>query len=228
MSEKRFEHNREYFPLNVDEIIDNETGKTYDCEDATDLLNSLSEENEQLKKSEKINMEYAEQIVKENQKLRIAKNDLRIENEQLEQKIKDKNEYQRVLEAKIRRLKDRIKVLEKMSEKNCKVKQGENVKRFSWKTEKLQHSDDEVLLVVDNENKDWKGHILNIVELLNEQQELIEELRLQEKEKGVPVFVVREGKNPIALFFNEQRASLYCQENMANLTYQQEKWCRVE
>ena len=67
-----------------------------------------------------------------------------------------------------------------------------------------------------------------IVDLLNEQQSTIEELRLQEKEKGVPVFVVRDGKNPIALFFNEQRASLYCQENMANLTYQQEKWCRVE
>lgn len=67
-----------------------------------------------------------------------------------------------------------------------------------------------------------------ICDLLNEQQELIGELRLQEKEKGVPVFVVRDGKNPIALFFNEQRASLYCQENMANLTYQQEKWCRVE
>lgn len=64
--------------------------------------------------------------------------------------------------------------------------------------------------------------------LLNEQQATIEELRLQEKEKGVPVFVVRDGKNPVALFFNEQRASLYCQENMANLTYQQEKWCRVE
>ena len=35
------------------------------------------------------------------------------ENEQLEQKIKDKNTYQRVLEAKIRRLKNRIKILEK-------------------------------------------------------------------------------------------------------------------
>ena len=40
-------------------------------------------------------------------------NELYDENEQLKQKIKDKNEYQRVLEAKIRRLKDRIKVLEK-------------------------------------------------------------------------------------------------------------------
>lgn len=67
-----------------------------------------------------------------------------------------------------------------------------------------------------------------ICEMLNEQQELIEKLRLQEKNKGVSVFVVRESKNPIALFFNEQRASLYCQENMANLTYQQEKWCREE
>lgn len=40
-------------------------------------------ENMRLKKAEKINMEYAEQIVEENQKLRIAKNDLRIENERL-------------------------------------------------------------------------------------------------------------------------------------------------
>ena len=45
-----------------------------------------------------------------------------------------------------------------------------------WKTEKLQHLDDEVLIVVDNENKEWKGHILNIVDLLNEQQSMIEEL----------------------------------------------------
>lgn len=32
-------------------------------------------------------------------------------------------------------------------------------KRFIWKTEKLQHSDDEVIMVVDNANKDWKGHL---------------------------------------------------------------------
>lgn len=49
-------------------------------------------------------------------------------------------------------------------------------KRFIWKTEKLQHQDGEVLLVVDNENKEWKGHILNIVDLLNEQQATIEHL----------------------------------------------------
>lgn len=67
-----------------------------------------------------------------------------------------------------------------------------------------------------------------VVKTLNEQQATIEELRLQEKGKGVPVFVVRDGKNPVALFFNEQRAMYYCQENMAHLTYQQEKWCRVE
>ena len=49
-------------------------------------------------------------------------------------------------------------------------------KRFTWKTEKLQHFDDEVIMVVDNANKDWKGHILNIVDLLNEQQSTIEQL----------------------------------------------------
>lgn len=41
-------------------------------------------------------------------------------------------------------------------------------KRFTWKTEKLQHLDDEVIMVVDNANKEWKGHILNIVDMLNE------------------------------------------------------------
>ena len=46
-------------------------------------------------------------------------------------------------------------------------------KRFTWKVEKLQHLDDEVIMVVDNENKDWKGHILNIVDKLNEQQDII-------------------------------------------------------
>lgn len=40
-------------------------------------------------------------------------NNYEIENNQLIQKIKNKNKYQQVLEAKIRRLKDRIKVLEK-------------------------------------------------------------------------------------------------------------------
>lgn len=45
---------------------------------------------------------------------------------------------------------------------------GNGEKRFTWKTEKLQHLDDEVIMVVDNENQEWKGHILNIVDLLNE------------------------------------------------------------
>lgn len=49
MSEKRFVYHEEYFPLNVREIIDNEAGKTYNCEDATDVLNELFDENEQLK-----------------------------------------------------------------------------------------------------------------------------------------------------------------------------------
>ena len=54
--------------------------------------------------------------------------------------------------------------------------------RFTWKVEKLQHLDDEVLLVVDNENKEWKGHILNIVDLLNDLNDENEQLRQELKE----------------------------------------------
>lgn len=52
-------------------------------------------------------------------------------------------------------------------------------KRFTWKTEKLHHLDDEVIMVVDNTNKDWKGHILNIVDLLNGLAEENEQLQKQ-------------------------------------------------
>ena len=40
-------------------------------------------------------------------------NNYEIENNKLTQKIKNKNKYQQVLEAKIRRLKNRVKILEK-------------------------------------------------------------------------------------------------------------------
>ena len=85
---------------------------------------------------------------------------------------------------------------------------------------------DVINCVKDGNGKEYNLH--ETIDILMKQQATIEELRLQEKEKGVPVFVVRDGKNPVALFFNEQRAMYYCQENMAHLTYQQEKWCRVE
>ena len=99
MSEKRFfvkvySNNEPFFFDEKQEYVE----ERYTCADVrnlhpmgywqvVDLLNELSEENEQLKKSEKINMEYAEQIVEENHKLRIAKNDLRIENERLRKSV---------------------------------------------------------------------------------------------------------------------------------------------
>ena len=49
MSEKRFIYHEKHFPLNVREIVDNENGETYNCEDATDVLNELFDENKQLK-----------------------------------------------------------------------------------------------------------------------------------------------------------------------------------
>lgn len=55
-------------------------------------------------------------------------------------------------------------------------------KRFTWEVKKLQHLDDEVIMVVDNENEDWKGHILNVVDKLNEQQAIIND---QEQKIGI-------------------------------------------
>lgn len=53
--------------------------------------------------------------------------------------------------------------------------------RFSWKTEKLQNLNDEILLVVDNTNKEWKGHVLNVIDLLNSLAEENEQLKQQIK-----------------------------------------------
>lgn len=78
MSEKRFG----YGETDLFEWVE-DNGKMISTKECVNKLNEFEEENEQLKKAEKINMEYAEQIVEENKKLRIQKNDLRIENERL-------------------------------------------------------------------------------------------------------------------------------------------------
>ena len=69
--------------------------------------------------------------------------------------------------------------------------------RFTWKTEKLQHSDDEVIMVVDNANKEWKGHILNIVDLLNKQQATIQFLQneIDELKKDIDIYKYEEKKH---------------------------------
>lgn len=87
-------------------------------------ITTLEKENKQLKKSEKINMEYAEQIVEENQKLRITKNDLRIKNEQLKQKVDFYKYFQkdaRELEKKNEQLKQTLENIG-LHEKNNSVK----------------------------------------------------------------------------------------------------------
>jgi len=48
MKKKRFEHHREYFPLNVNEIIDNETEEYMDMEDCKDKLNEQQDLIEEL------------------------------------------------------------------------------------------------------------------------------------------------------------------------------------
>lgn len=70
-------------------------------------------------------------------------------------------------------------------------------KRFTWKTEKLQHLNDEVLMIVDNANKEWKGHILNIVDLLNKQQATIQFLQneIDELKKDIDIYKYEEKKH---------------------------------
>lgn len=88
-----------------------------DLSEIEDMLNKLFEENGQLKfENETLKSNYQKEIQSSIDFCNAyskTNSELLEEIEKLEQKIKDKNTYQRVLEAKIRRLKDRIKVLEK-------------------------------------------------------------------------------------------------------------------
>ncbi len=96
MIEKRLTNNSNAFINRLYSAWEFEKRNNYDC---SVELRQLRKENKELKDEVKLlratNIEQYEQI------------------QQLLQKIEDKNEYQRVLEAKIRRLKDRIKILEK-------------------------------------------------------------------------------------------------------------------
>ena len=82
---------------------DNHTGYLYDngeiVEDIMELLNALNDENEQLKTT-------IQQLRTDNTKQKKKLNTAMKENEQLK-------EHQRTLEAKIVRLKDRVKTFEK-------------------------------------------------------------------------------------------------------------------
>ena len=71
--------------------------------------------------------------------------------------------------------------MEKRERQTYKVESIMIKKRFSWKTEKLQNLNDEILLVVDNTNKEWKGHVLNVIDLLNSLAEENERLKQQIK-----------------------------------------------
>ena len=51
------------------------------------LLNQLNGENEQLKKSEKLNKEHMEYIIKKNKELQLQKNELSLKNQQLQSKL---------------------------------------------------------------------------------------------------------------------------------------------
>ena len=100
-------------------------------------------------------------------------------------------------------------------------------KRLTYKIEKLQHLNDEVLMVVDNENKDWKGHILNIVDKLNELSEENEQLKQENQrvygiiEDGGVLLTEKQlldviGEDKVDMFFREQETSNKLQEIKAD------------
>lgn len=97
-------------------------------------------------------------------------------------------------------------------------------KRFTWKSEKLQHLNDEVLLVVDNENKEWKGHILNVVDLLNNLTEENEQLRYEiEIEKKWQL-----EKDNYYVKIKEENERLQKENNILNMNEDDLKECVLE
>lgn len=84
--------------------------------------------------------------------------------------------------------------------------------RFTWKTEKLQHLDDEIIMVVDNENKEWKGHILNIVDKLNELAEENDNCKNDYREL-FSNYVALEEKNEQLRHELDSLTGCYCADN---------------
>ena len=114
--------------LTIEEIVDTLNNQRnailrYEYE-----LYKLKKDNKKLKNKKMLNKKFRVRFEQEDGKGEIVNekgveltarevvnylNEMTTKCSQLEQKIKEKNKYQRVLEDKIRRLKDRIKVLEK-------------------------------------------------------------------------------------------------------------------
>lgn len=124
----------------------------------------LRKENKRLKKSEKINMEYAEQIVEENQQLRIAKNDLRIENEQLHLAIDDLLSHTSCEEIKKEneQLRKQVKSLETTSDatSNYNAHLESKITTLEKENEKLQKENEKIQEEIKElkiERDDWKS-----------------------------------------------------------------------
>lgn len=105
MTEKRFtviDHNE----WSEGDIIYYDDGKEMGWMDVCDKLNELAEENKDLEEARSY---YQENFLT----MKTERNQLKKENKELMKLDENRKEYQRILESKIRRLKDRIKVLEK-------------------------------------------------------------------------------------------------------------------
>lgn len=128
MSEKRFHQfglwvidNPNFNRISIADLVDTEL---LSIDEVVDLLNEQQEWIEELQVSDEMGWKRAEHFEKKcpkelhNKNMYIKRLEYKVQkfkemNDEQQATIKAKNEYQRILEAKIRRLKDRIKVLEK-------------------------------------------------------------------------------------------------------------------
>lgn len=118
MSEKRYYVNSALY------LCDNDLSNTLSIFECADLLNQLTKENEQLKEEIRaypINEQYAEEIIQQNQKLRIERNDLRRENKQLREELSECEKFRYSVFKRIEKTIEDNCVLNKDAKYPCKA-----------------------------------------------------------------------------------------------------------
>lgn len=151
----------------------------YEEKKHSETVRKLHDENEQLKKLEKINTEYAEQIVEENQKLRIAKNDLRREKEQLqkenEQLRKELDNFRPVMFQDMR--KGTVILYTKKFGNNDEVSDGKDaiIQRLALENENLRKQV-ESSETTSNATSNYNAHLESTITTLEKENEQLQEI----------------------------------------------------
>lgn len=159
MSEKRFVYHEEYFPLNVREIVDNEIGEAYDCEDATDVLNELFDENEQLKKENNHLKDDFQYYMTKSATLETELLRLRKENEHQKEEIV--NSHKAYVEC-LNQIKNLKKENEKLIQKKCLP--CELVRLQTREIDKLKKENEELKQKLENIGLNEKNDSIKMID----------------------------------------------------------------